>query len=79
LLLRLWFYPTRVLQLVGRLMLPLWVTLAVLTEEASALPEFGLFSASMQSGWLGPVDVHLDAMIAAARFMVARKLPSVLS
>ena len=28
---------------------------------------------------LGPVDVHLDAMMAAARFMVARKLPSVLS
>ena len=30
-------------------------------------------------GVLGPVDVHLDAMMAAARFMVARKLPSVLS
>ena len=28
---------------------------------------------------LGPVDVHREAMIAAARLMVARKLPSVLS
>jgi hypothetical protein len=52
LMLRLWFYPTRVLQLVGRLMLPLWVSLAVLTGEGSSVPEFGLMSASMQSAWL---------------------------
>src|SRR5215217_6112926 len=50
--------------------LPAWPVPEAPTETSSG---------ASATGGLGSVDVHREAMMAAARLMVARKLPSVLS
>src|SRR4051794_1979505 len=54
--------------------------LAALRHHAAAAPLFlGIFYRRLSRRCLGPVGIHRDAMTAAARWIMAAKLGSVLS